>query len=212
MARTTAALTVMIALVVLVGTAGIVAGHSWQTTVSQGDLELGVNTNPATPVAGLETEVSASLTDTASDGSAPDRTDWGGVTNKTVEVHINGPNDLHDHVETSIPEDDSHFHFSYQFPEAGQYTLTFETTVDGEDYAFQIQRNVTLMPSEATGEEMAALQDDVDELQSDIDELSNQVDGIDDGDGIGLTPFAIGFGVVVAGIGAVAGLFVGRRD
>lgn len=205
MSRITAVLLITLAIVVLVGTAGLVAGHSWQTTVTQGDMELGVNTNPVSPVAGLETEVSGSITDTDSDGEAPNRTEWGGVVDKEIEVHINGPNDIHDHTEVEIPEDDSHFHFAYQFPDEGLYTLTFETTIDGEEYAFEVEREVTLMPSEASGDEIASLQDDIDELQDSIEELPK--DNV-----LGLSPTTLGLGILVLVTGGMAGLVVGRRD
>lgn len=205
MSRKSTILMIGLTIMVLAGTAGLVAGHSWQTSVSQGDMELGVNTNPAEPVAGLETEVSATITDTQSDGTAPDRTEYGGVTDKVVEVHINGPDGLHDHTEVEIPEDDSHFGFAYQFPKEGLYTLTFQTTIDGEEYAFEVEREVTLMPSDASGEEIASLQEDIDALQASIEDLAED-------DGLGFSPLTLGIGFAFLLTGGVAGIVVGRRN
>ena len=211
------------AMLIIAGT-GIASAHSWQTEVEQGDMTLGVSTTPEEPVAGMQTDFSASITDAAAEEGQANRTSYGGVTNKEVAVHVNGPDDIHDHFTAEIPEDDSHISATYMFPEAGQYTLTMVVPIDGEEYAFEFQRNVTMIPSRAEGEKVESITESVNELQQQNEELSSQVDELheqndqlqtqleesnqDDSDespiGAGLT---VGIGLV-----AIAGGFVvGRR-
>lgn len=146
----------------LVGSVGPVAAHSWQTEVEQGDMKLGVSSTPEEPIAGMETEFSGAITDTAAEE---------GITGAEAEVHINGPGDVHDHVTVHIPDDDPHFHFAYTFPDAGAYTMTVVTEIDGQECAFEFQRDVGLIPTEATGERMDQIDENVSELQQSIDDL-----------------------------------------
>lgn len=162
--------------VLVVGTAGPVAAHDWQTEVEQGDMVLGVNSAPETPIAGMETEFSGSITDTAAAEGEANRTDWGGVTNKQAEVHVNGPDGIHDHLSAHVPEDDSHFHFAYLFPEAGTYTITLVVQIDGTEYAFEFQREVEMLPARAEGETVEGIRENVTELQGQVDELQQQND------------------------------------
>lgn len=182
----------MVVGILLVGAAGPAAAHSWQTTVTQGPMELGISSSPATPVAGMQTEFSGRIADSEVAEGDADRLSWGGVTNKTVEVHIRGPDGFHDHVKTEIPEDDAHFHFSYLFPTDGNYSIAVVTELEGEEYAFQFSREVMLMPADAQGEEMEHLSEDVhavnenvqstnekvDSLQNQVDELQSQVEAL----------------------------------
>lgn len=177
--------------ILLVGAVGPAAAHDWQITVKQGPMELGAGSSPETPVAGMATEFSARIADDDIEGDT-DRLSWGGVTNASVEVHINGPDGIHDHVKTHIPEDDAHFHFTYVFPTDGTYSITVVTELEGQEYAFQFQKNVTLLPAAAQGEEMEHLSEDVhavnenvestnekvDSLQNQVDELQSQVEAL----------------------------------
>lgn len=161
-------------------------------------MELGVSSSPETPVAGMQTEFSARIKDANPEGDE-DRLDWGGVTNRTVEVHIRGPDGYHDHVETEIPENEAHLHWTYMFPTDGNYSIAVVTEIEGQEYAFQFQRNVTLLPAKATGEEMEHMSEEVhgvsedvsatneevkhvhekvDSLQTQVEELNGQVDSL----------------------------------
>ena len=164
----------VVAMLVIGGT-GVATAHDWQTEVEQGDMVIGVNTAPEEPIAGMETEFSASITDNAAEEGQANRTDWGGVTNNEVEVHINGPDGIHEHVTTHIPEDDSHFHFAYVFPEPGEYTITVVTTIDGDEYAFEFQRTVNMLPARAEGETVDNINESVTDLQQQVDGLNDQV-------------------------------------
>lgn len=213
----------------VIGGSGLAAAHDWQTEVEQGDKVLGVNSAPEDPIAGMETEFSGSITDNAAAEGQDNRTSWGGVTNKELEVHINGPGEIHDHVTTHVPEDDSHFHFGYVFPEPGEYSITIVTTIDGEEYAFEFQRTVSLLPARAEGEmvenigaNVTALQEQVDELNGQVDELNGQIDELngqvdelnaqDDETDDGSTPLTgLGLAIGLAGLAIVGGFFVGRR-
>ncbi|WP_416840050.1 hypothetical protein [Haloferax sp. DFSO52] len=182
-------LSVMLIGMLLLGGVGSVSAHSWQTTVTQGPMELGVSSSPEEPVAGMQAEFSARIKDANPEGDA-DRLDWGGVTNRTAEVHIRGPDGYHDHVKVEIPEDEAHLHWTYMFPEAGNYSIAVVTEIEGQEYAFQFQRNVTLLPAKATGEEIEHMSeevhsveknvkqtnDKVDKLQSQVKQLNTQVD------------------------------------
>lgn len=163
--------------ILLVGAVGPVAAHEWQITVKQGPMELGVSSTPETPVAGMQTEFSARIADDDIEGDE-DRLSWGGVTNRSVEVHINGPDGTHDHVAAHIPEDDAHFHLSYVFPTEGTYTITVVTQIEGEEYAFEFQKNVTLLPAEATGEEMEQLSEDVHEVNENVEDTNEKVESL----------------------------------
>ncbi|MDG5777167.1 hypothetical protein VB773_12350 [Haloarculaceae archaeon H-GB2-1] len=139
----------------------------------------------------MQTEFSARIADENPEGDE-DRLDWGGVTNRTVEVHIRGPDGYHDHIKTEIPEDEAHLHWTYMFPTDGNYSIAVVTEIEGQEYAFQFQRNVTLLPAKATGEEMEhmseemhGVSEDVSEtnekvgsLQTQVDELSSQVNSL----------------------------------
>lgn len=180
---------VLVVAVLVASMVAPVAAHGWQTEVKQGDFELGVSSTPEEPVAGMNTEFAARIADDTP-ADSENRLDWGGVTNTTVEVHINGPGDIHDHVKAEIPEDDAHFHFNYIFPEGGTYTITVVAELEGEEYAFEFQRDVMLLPAKATGEEMEQLSSDVEtvnqnvestnqnvqELQEEVETLQDQVD------------------------------------
>lgn len=167
---------VALTVILLVGGVGQVTAHDWQTTVTTGEMELGLSTTPEEPLAGMSTEFSARIKDTGSYEGEANRTSWGGVTNQAVEVHIKGPNGIHDHIATHIPEDGAHFHFAYTFPEAGTYTITVVTTIQGEEHAFQFQKEVGLLPAEATGEEVERIDENVSALRSEVDQLQSQVD------------------------------------
>ena len=125
--------TLIVTAMLLTGLAGTATAHSWQTEVAVGQMELGVSSSPETPVAGMTTEFSARISDSEAVEGQANRTSYGSVTNKEVEVHIRGPNDYHDHLSTEIPEDDSHFGFSYLFPTGGEYSLAVVTTIGGEE-------------------------------------------------------------------------------
>lgn len=172
MARKT--LAVLLVTVLIASMVAPVAAHSWQTEVEQGDFELGISSTPEEPVAGMNTEFSARIADATPEG-IENRTDYGSVTNAEVSVHINGPGDVHDHVSVQIPEDDSHFGFDYIFPQEGTYTITVVTELEGEEYAFEFQRNVILLPAKATGEEMEHLSEDVHAVGESVDETNANV-------------------------------------
>lgn len=175
MSHSNTLIVIAVVTMLILGGTGVATAHSWQTEVEQGDVVLGVNTAPEDPIAGMETEFSASITDNSADEGQENRTDWGGVTNKEVEVHINGPT-VHDHVTTHIPEDDSHFHFAYVFPEAGTYTITVVTTIDGDEYALEFEREVGMLPARAEGETVDNIDGNVAELQQQVDDLGEQVE------------------------------------
>lgn len=158
----------------LVGAAGPALAHGWQTTVEQGDMELGVSSTPEEPIAGFETEFAARISDETPEDSE-DRLDWGGVTNRTVEVHINGPGHVHDHVEATIPEDDAHFHWDYRYPAEGEYTMTVVSEIEGEEYAFEFTRNVSLLPSEPSGQVTDDISRDVSSINESVDHLSEEL-------------------------------------
>jgi len=64
------------------------------------------------------------------------------VTNQTVEIHIRGPNEFHDHVKAQFPEDDAHFHWTYMFPDEGTYTMAVVTELEAEEtfeYTFEVE-------------------------------------------------------------------------
>jgi hypothetical protein len=225
--------------VLLLAAVGPATAHGWQTTVEQGPMELGVSSSPETPVAGMQTDFSARIADNDPAGD-DDRLDWGGVTNQTVEIHIRGPDDFHDHVKAEIPEDDAHFHWTYMFPDEGTYTVAVVTELEGEEYAFEFQRNVTLIPSEAKGENIEHLseevhgvnenvnsvddgvgqvQEDVDSMQTQVEDLQTQVEDLQtqleedqqaDASNSGLPGAGI-TAALVAVIGALA-FVVGRRS
>lgn len=225
----------VVAMLVIGGT-GLATAHSWQTEVEQGEMELGISSTPETPVAGMEAEFSGRIMDNGSIEGEDDRLSWGGVTNKSVEVHINGPGDTHDHVTTDVPEDDAHFQFGYRFPEAGTYTITVVTTIEGTEYAFEFQRDVRLLPARAEGETVENTNENVSELRNDVAEMQDQMNtieqqnedlkteiqnlkeaqeqsGHDDGTQEATSSSAPGFGfmaVLLALVGGVA-FVVGRR-
>lgn len=170
--------------VLLLAAVGPASAHSWQTTVEQGPMELGVSSTPESPVAGMQTDFSARIADSDPAGDE-DRLDWGGVTNKSAEVHIKGPNEYHDHVKVQIPEDEAHFTWTYMFPDEGTYTMTVVTEIEGEEYAFEFQRNVSLIPTEAKGErvehlseEVHGVNENVDSVGEDVGSLETQVDDL----------------------------------
>jgi outer membrane murein-binding lipoprotein Lpp len=227
-----------LASILLLGVAGPVVAHGWQTTVTQGPMELGVSSSPETPVAGMQTEFSARIADEKPGGDA-DRLDWGGVTNRTVEIHIRGPDGYHDHLTTEIPEDEAHFHWTYMFPTEGTYNIAVVTQIEGQEYAFQFQKNVTLLPAKATGEEMEHLSEEVhtvnenvnaaneevkhvhekvDALQTQVEELGGQVDSLQqqveqeqsDGTTNAQLPM-MGISVALAAVAGVGAFVVGRR-
>ncbi|WP_267643098.1 hypothetical protein [Haloarchaeobius amylolyticus] len=192
-------LAIALASMLLLSGIGTVSAHSWQTTVTQGEMELGVSSSPEQPVAGMQAEFSARIMDANPEGDA-DRLDWGGVTNRTVEVHIRGPDGYHDHVKVEIPEDEAHFHWTYMFPEAGNYTIAVVTEIEGNEYAFEFQRTVQLLPAKATGEEVEHMSEElhtvkkgvdstnsevkdvnkkVDKLQTQVTELNEQIDSLE---------------------------------
>lgn len=164
---------------VLVGAVAPVAAHEWQTTVTQGPMELGISSSPETPVAGMVTEYSARIQDGEVEEGDPDRLSWGGVTNKTVEVHVNGPGGIHDHVTAEVPADDAHFHFTYLFPTDGSYSLSVVVELEGEEYAFQFQEDVMLLPASASGPEMANLSSSVESVRSDVDSVQGDVEAVE---------------------------------
>jgi hypothetical protein len=161
----------------LIGAVGPVAAHSWQTTVTQGEMELGVSSSPETPVAGMQTDFSARIADESPEGDE-NRTDFGSVTNRAVEVHIRGPDGYHDHVATEIPEDEAHFAWTYMFPTEGNYTMAVVTEIEGQEYAFEFQREVTLLPAEATGEEMEHMSEEMHGVSEDVGETNEKVDSL----------------------------------
>lgn len=120
------------------------------------------------------------IADDQVDEGEENRLDWGGVSNTEVEVHIHGPDGIHDHVTTHVPEDDAHFHFSYMFPTDGTYTMTVVTELEGQEYAFEFQRNVSLIPAEATGEEMEHLSEDVHAVNENVEGVSEDVSATND--------------------------------
>lgn len=221
----------IVSVMLVAGMTGTAAAHSWQTEVTVGQMELGISSSPETPVAGMTTEFSARIADSEAVEGQANRTSYGSVTNKHVEVHIRGPNDYHDHVATSIPEDDSHFSFSYLFPTGGEYSLAVVTTIDGEEYAFQFTRDVMLLPADAQGEQLDAVASDVshvheevettnerlDALSSQVDELESQLESHDQaassGDNVASAQ-APGFTVMaaIAALLAIVAFAAGRRS
>lgn len=178
MARQKALLAVMLAGLLVIGGIGQVSAHSWQTQVTQGEMELGISSSPETPVAGMQTEFSARIKDAQFEGDA-NRTDWGGVTNNEVEVHIRGPDGYHDHVKTEIPEDGAHFHFTYMFPTNGNYSISVVTSMEGQEYAFEFQKQVMLLPAKATGEEIHHMSEEVHSVQKDVKTVNDNVEQLD---------------------------------
>lgn len=185
MARITKLLAIALTGALLLGTAGPALAHGWQTTVTMGDMELGVSSTPTEPIAGFETEFAARISD-ETPGDAENRLDWGGVTNKTVEVHINGPGHVHDHVKATIPEDDAHFHWNYRYPTEGEYTMTVVSELEGEEYAFEFTRNVSLLPTEPRGattenlsRDVSAVNESVEHLGEDLHEANEKIDSLE---------------------------------
>lgn len=174
MARITRLLAIALTGLLLVGVTGPALAHGWQTTVAQGDMELGVSSTPADPIAGFETEFAARIAD-ETPGDSADRLDWGGVTNRTVEVHINGPGHVHDHVKATIPEDDAHFHWNYRYPTEGEYTMTVVSEMEGQEYAFEFTRNVSLLPAEPSGEVTDNISRDVSSINSSVGHMSEDL-------------------------------------
>lgn len=168
-------LAILIVGIMLVGVVGPAAAHEWQDTVTQGPMELGISSAPVDPIAGMQTDFSARIADDEVTEGDENRLDWGGVTNAEVEVHINGPDGIHDHITTHIPEDEAHFHFSYVFPTDGTYTITVVTELEGEEYAFEFQRNVSLLPAEASGEEIEHLSEDMHAVNENVENVSEDV-------------------------------------
>jgi PGF-CTERM protein len=166
--------------VLVVGGTGLAAAHSWQTEVEQDDKVLGINSAPEDPVAGMETEFSGSITDNAAEEGQESRTDYGGVTNKSLEVHINGPGHVHDHVTAEVPEDDSHFGFSYVFPEPGNYTMTVVAMIDGEEYAFEFTREVGMIPTRAEGEVVENITQNTESIDQQVQDLHTEIDDLND--------------------------------
>lgn len=164
----------VVAGLVLLGGVGTVAAHDWQTTVTQGPMELGISSTPEAPKAGMQTEFSARIVDSEYESDA-NRTSWGGVVNTAVEVHIRGPDGYHDHVQTHVPEDGAHFHFAYVFPEAGNYSIAIVTQLEGQEYAFQFQKQVTLLPTRSGGEELEHLSTDVHAVNESVDRVESDV-------------------------------------
>lgn len=186
MSRITQLLAIALTGLLLVGTAGPALAHGWQTTVTVGDMELGVSSTPEDPIAGFETEFSARLSD-ETPGDAENRLDWGGVTNKTVEVHINGPGHVHDHTKATIPEDDAHFTWNYRFPTAGEYTMTVVAELEGEEYAFEFTRNVSLLPTEPRGavtenhtDNVSAISENVEHMGEEVHEANEKIDSLEE--------------------------------
>jgi peptidoglycan hydrolase CwlO-like protein len=230
-------LAIAIVVVMLISVVGPAAAHSWQTTVTQGPMELGVSSSPEGPVAGMQAEFSARIMDEDIEGD-DDRLSWGGVTNQSVEVHIRGPDGYHDHVTAEIPEEDAHFHFTYMFPTDGNYTIAVVTELEGEEYAFEFQRTVDLIPAEATGEEMEHMSEEVhhigedtsdtndqvkdvhskvDSLQGQVDDLNSQVDSLesqleeqDSTQSSNQLP-GMGIGAALAGLVGAVAFIAGRR-
>lgn len=179
MTRNTFVWAVLGVLLLLTAVAPLASAHDWQTTTSDGPFELGVSTSPETPVAGMETSFSARVADANHTGDE-NRTSWGGVTNKSVTVHIRGPDGYHDHLTTDIPEDGAHFHWSYVFPTNGTYEIGPEMTLEGEDHRLNFNRTVVLLPTEARGDQVQEVGQDVDELREDVDDLQAAVDQLQD--------------------------------
>jgi hypothetical protein len=224
--------------IMLLSVVGPAAAHGWQTNVQTGEMELGVSSTPEEPIAGFEAEFAARTMDNGSIEGEDNRLSWGGVTNKTVEVHIRGPDDYHDHVTAEIPEDDAHFHFKYRFPTEGMYSIAIVTQLEGQEHSFEFQRNVTLLPAEATGEEMdhmseevhhisedttntndqvADVHDKVDSLQTQVDDLNSQVDSMeskldeqDSTQSSNQLP-GMGIGAALAGLVGAVAFIAGRR-
>lgn len=164
--------------VLLVGAAGPAAAHGWQTTVTQGPMELGISSSPETPVAGMETEFAGRIADSDVAEAEANRLDWGGVVDVEVEIHIRGPDGYHDHVTATVPEDDAHFQFTYVFPEGGTYSIAVVTALEGEEYAFEFTKNVTLLPARATGVEMEHLSEDVHAVGEDVETVKGDVSAL----------------------------------
>ncbi len=68
-------LAIAIVTAVIIGATTAVTAHDWQNEVEQGEMVLGVSTSPGTPIAGLETEFSGSITDNAAEAGQANRTD-----------------------------------------------------------------------------------------------------------------------------------------
>lgn len=168
-----------LAAVLLVAAVGPAAAHSWQTEVTTGDMDLGVSSTPETPIAGMETKFAGSITDNGTFEGEANRTDYGGVTNKDAEVHIKGPGHIHDHVGMEIPENDSHFHFDYIFPEPGTYTITVVTTIEGQEHAFEFEREVKAIPADARGETVDNIEENVSHMHEAVEDLQSQVESLE---------------------------------
>lgn len=141
-----------------------VAAHNWQTTVTNGEYELGLNSNPRHPVAGIQTDFVARITDTNVEQGDDHRLN-GGVVNKTVTVMFTAPDGTMVHEEVHISADNPHFHFSHVFLQSGVYDITISVPIDGETVTFEVHREVSLLPTNPAGGQLAELNQHVADLQ-----------------------------------------------
>jgi hypothetical protein len=116
------------------------SAHGWQNTTTAGGYELGLHTDPATPIADTETEFLAHIRNTSAERERPRHA--GGTINETVVVTISGPDSGYDRLTATIPENGSHFVFSYRFPTAGTYAITARTNISGQQAVFRTKQRV----------------------------------------------------------------------
>lgn len=130
----------VVALVLVVVLIAPASAHGWQNATTAGGYELGLHTDPATPVADTETTFLAHIRNTSAKREQPRHA--GGAIDETVVVTITGPNGSCDRLTATIPEEASHFAFSYRFPIAGTYAITARTNVSGKQVAFRTEQRV----------------------------------------------------------------------
>lgn len=212
MMRRNRLLAVILAGVLLVSVAPVATAHEWQTTASDGPMELGVSTSPETPVAGMETGFAARVKDADPAGDA-NRTSWGGVTNQTVEIHIRGPGGYHDHVAAEIPADEAHFHWSYMFPLNGTFEIEVHLETEGQEFQLGFERDVMLLPTDAQGETLAEMAQEIDDLSQKVDRLEHQLSEHGGGSPTGETASVPGFTAAIVAMAVVgaAAYTLGKR-
>lgn len=205
-------LAAVLAGVLLVSMAPVATAHEWQTTASDGPMELGVSTSPEEPVAGMETDFSARIKDADPAGDA-NRTSWGGVTNQTVEIHIRGPGGYHDHLEAGIPADEAHIHWSYMFPLNGTFEIAVHLETEGQEFQLSFERDVMLLPADAQGDTIDQMAEEIDDLSDQVDRLENQIEEHGGGSPTSQTAAVPGFtaamvAIALVGVGAYS---LGKR-
>lgn len=153
----------VVAVVMFTAVVGIASGHTWQETVEEDGYQLGINSDPERPTAGLETTFVAAVSEAGSSDHSGES-----MTNRSVTIDIVGPDGSHKHMTTRIPADDPHFEFVHTFLTNGTHEVTVTTTVDGESRSFTTSREVQLLPTSAGGSEVTELRTEMQSLQQQL--------------------------------------------